>query len=849
MSAVLADAIAEAAARQAQGEAGCFHCGRPLAPGACWQATIEGSARAMCCAGCAAAGQAIADAGCAAYYATRAAFAPPAACAAEPEAGPESGSAAGPRGEAEFTVEGVRCAAGAWLVERSIGQLTGVRAARMDLAGARVTVRWDPSACSADAILRRLRTIGLAAWPGAAPRHGAGLERARRALLRQISVAGLSTLQVTMYALPAWLVGVVEDDARGGGADSGPAETMDWAGLLFALPALLYSARPFFGGAWRGLRRGAPDADLPLALGIGAAFVGSCAALLSGAGEVYFGSVALFIFLLLGSRYLELAARRQAAGALERLQRGLPQSALRLRGDPLARDTESVPAGALQAGDLVLVQAGQAAPADGIIHEGDTVVDLALLSGESRSRRRGPGDTLPGGALNVGQAIVLRVISGAGDSTLALLVRLAERAVQGKPALARHAERAAGWFMGALLALALLVFCAWLPSDAARAWQAALAVLVAGCPCALSLATPSALAAATDRLLRRGVLAVRPHTLETFDRATHVVFDKTGTLTHGRPVLRQASPVGALGVDACLRIAAALEADNPHPLAQPIRAAADAAQAQQQGDDEGGEEGGEEGDEDGEDAAPLAAERVRFVIGQGVEGWVGGRCYRLGSAAWVEGVAGGMARAAVPAGTTAVWLGNADGWLARFDLCDELRPDAADVVRRLRAAGKTVLLLSGDDHDTTQQIAAQLGIAGALGGKLPEEKLNYVRRLQRQGAVVAMVGDGVNDAAVLRGADVSFALGRGAELAQLHAAQLHADVVLLGEGLQPLADAADTARRTLAVIRQNLAWVTLYNLVAIPAAALGLLQPWMAGIGMAAGSALVVLNALRLRAD
>ena len=847
MSAVLADAIAEAAARQAQGQgqAGCFHCGRPLAPDTCWQATIEGSARAMCCAGCAAAGQAIADAGCAAYYATRAAFAPPATCAAEPEAGSASasGPATGPRGEAEFTVDGVRCAAGVWLVERCIGQLTGVRAAQMDLAGGRVTVRWDPAACSADAILQRLRTIGLTAWAGGAPRHGAGLERARRTLLRQMSVAGLSTLQVTMVALPAWLVGVVEDDARGGGADSGPAETMDWAGLLFALPALLYSARPFFGGAWRGLRRGVPDVDLPLALGIGAAFVGSCAALLSGAGEVYFGSVALFIFLLLGSRYLELAARRQAAGALERLQRGLPQSALRLRGDPPARDTEPVPAAALQAGDLVLVQAGQAAPADGVIHEGDTVVDLALLSGESRTRRRGPGDTLPGGALNVGQAIVLRVISGAGDSTLALLVRLAERAVQGKPALARRAERAAGWFMGGLLALALLVFCAWLPSDAARAWQAALAVLVAGCPCALSLATPSALAAATDRLLRRGVLAVRPHTLETFDRATHVVFDKTGTLTHGRPVLRQAVPVGALGVDACVRIAAALEADNPHPLAAPIRAAAEAAEAAA-GAHEAGEKGDAECDNDGEDAAPLLAERVRFVVGQGVEGWVGGRCYRLGSASWVEGVAGGVARAAVPAGTTAVWLGNADGWLARFDLCDELRPDSGDVVRRLRAAGKTVLLLSGDDHDTTQQIAAQLGIAGALGGKLPEEKLNYVRRLQRQGAVVAMVGDGVNDAAVLRAADVSFALGRGAELAQLHA-----DVVLLSEGLQPLADAAGTARRTLAVIRQNLAWVTLYNVMEIPAAALGLLQPWMAGIGMAAGSALVVLNALRLRAD
>lgn len=839
MSAVLADAIAEAAARQARGEpGGCFHCGRPLLPDAGWQATIEGSPRAMCCAGCAAAAHAIVDAGCAAYYATRAGFAPTATCTA-PEHEPTSVSAPSAAGEGDFSVDGVRCAAGAWLVERRVGQLNGVREARLDLARARLAVRWDPAACDADAVQRCLHGIGIACWPCTGAHRGERFERARRTLLRQLGVAGLSTLQVAMVALPAWLARVADDDASGG--EHGTDGTVGWAGLLFTLPSFLYSARPFFGGAWRGLRRGAPGIDLPLELAIGAAFVGSCAALLSGAGETYFGSLALFIFLLLGCRYLELAARIDAAGALERLQQGLPQTALRLRGDPLARDTEVVPAAALQAGDLVLVQAGQAAPADGIIHEGDTVLDLSLLSGESRTRVRGPGDTLPGGALNVGQAIVLRVVAGAGDSTLALLVRLAERAAQGKPALARRTERAAGWFMGGLLALAVLAFCAWLPVDAARAWQAALAVLMAACPCALSLATPSALAAAGERLLRRGVLALQPHTLETFDRATHVVFDKTGTLTYGRPVLRQALPVGGLGVDACLRIAAALEADNPHPLAQPIRAAAQAAAVQNKDDAQ----------ENEEETEALAAERLHFVVGQGVEGYVGERCYRLGSAAWVAGVAGGVARAAVPPGTTSVWLGNGDGWLARFDLCDELRPDAAGVVRRLRAAGKTVLLLSGDDQAATQAVAAQLGISGALGGKLPEEKLNHVRRLQRGGAVVAMVGDGINDAAVLCGADVSFAMGgktgvagQGAELAQLYA-----DAVLLGDGLQPLAEALDTARRTLAVIRQNLAWVTVYNLAAIPAAAVGLLQPWMAGIGMAAGSALVVLNAMRLRRD
>ena len=474
-------------------------------------------------------------------------------------------------------------------------------------------------------------------------------------------------------------------------------------------------------------------------------------------------------------------------------------------------------------GDLVLVRAGQAIPADGVIVDGDTEVDLALLTGESRTQRKAVGDSLPGGAVNAAQTIILRVTSTATDSTLAMLVRLVEKAGQGKPALALWADRVAAWSVVALLVLTVAVFCAWQAVEPSRAWQAAVAVLVVTCPCALSLATPTALAAATDRLLRRGVLAVKPHTLETLERATHIVFDKTGTLTLGRPVLRQAVPVGSQPVESCLRIAAALEADNPHPIAQAIREACETS---------------------GGGAASGMAEQVRYLVGQGVEGQVNGRPYRLGSAAFVEGVAGGVARSAAPTGTTSVWLGTAGGWLARFDLSDGLRPEAAAVVQRFKDGGKTVVLLSGDEQRAAQAVAGQLGIATALGGRLPDEKLAYVRGLQNQGAVVAMVGDGINDAAVLSGADVSFAMGRGAELAQLHA-----DGVLLGVGLLPLADAAETARRTLAVIRQNLIWASVYNLVAIPAAASGLLNPWMSGIGMAASSALVVLNALRLRTN
>lgn len=819
MSAVLQEAV-RAAADAAAGTparalpAGCFHCGLPVPHDSRWQATIGGNVQRMCCPGCAAAAQAIVDGGFADYYATRTAYATQADLEAANAPELDLVDGAGLDGAASFTVEGIRCAACVWLIERRLQQVPGVLDASLNVATERLFVRWDPSGCRPSSILRTLRAIGYTAYPYDAQRHGEQLERARKTLFRQLFVAGLSMMQVMMYAVPVYM-------ADEGTMDAAMTALMHWASFFLTLPAVLYSARPFFAGAWRDLRRGMPGMDVPVALGIGAAFVGSVHALLISHGDVYFDSVTMFVFLLLGSRYLELGARRKAAGALERLQQGLPPSALRLSGDPRLRDTELVMAASLRVGDLVLVRAGQAAPADGTIVDGETEVDLALLTGESRTQQRGIGDPVPGGAVNVAGTIVLRVTSTAHDSTLAMLVRLVERAGQGKPALALWADRVAAWFVLGLLCLTVLAYVAWLQVDPSRAWQVAIAVLVVSCPCALSLATPTALAAATDRLLRRGVLAVQPHTLETFDRATHVVFDKTGTLTHGRPVLRQTLSVGPLPGFDCLRIAAALEADNPHPLALAIREAVV--------------------------ASPLEAGRadqVQFMVGQGVEGWVEGRYYRLGSAAWVAGVAGGQARAAVPAGTTAVWLGNSEGWLARFDLADGLRQEAADVVQRIRASGKTVVLLSGDEQHTAQAVAARLGISTAIGGKLPQEKLAYVRRLQQEGAVVAMVGDGINDAAVLRGADVSFAMGRGAELAQLHA-----DGVLLGDSLAPLADTLDTARRTLAVIRQNLAWATVYNVAAIPAAAVGLLNPWLAGIGMAASSAVVVLNALRLRKD
>ncbi len=790
----------------------CFHCGLPVPAGSRWSVAVDGAPRQMCCPGCEAVAASIVASGCADYYLNRTEFAAPAdlAALAPPELVLYDAGAAADAAvvDAVYSVDGIRCAACVWLIERRLRALAGVRAADMNVTSGRLSVSWNDAECRPSAILGTLRQIGYAAYPFDPQRHGEQLERERKKLFRQLFIAGLSMMQVMMYALPVYL-------ANDGTMDADMTALMHWASLLLTLPALLYSAQPFWRGAWIGISTRMPGMDVPVALGVAAAAGGSIVALLRGGGDVYFDSVTMFIFLLLGSRYLELSARRAAAGALENLRHALPAAAARMALFPGSRRTELVASSALQAGDMILVRPGEAVAADGVIVEGDTDVDLALLTGESRAQRRAVGDELPGGAVNTGQPVVLRVTRAARQSTMALLVELVERAGMGKPRIAQWADRVAAWFVAALLLFAVAVWVAWHLSDPARAWQVAVAVLVVSCPCALSLATPTALAAATSRLLRSGVLVVQPHVLETLHRATHIIFDKTGTLTRGQPALRAVRLFGAATRAECLAVAAALEESSTHPLGAALRAAA---------------------------AGPRReARELRQTAGQGIEGVVDGVHFRLGSAAFAGAVA--AQAGAPPDDASQVFLAGPGGVLACFELADALREDAGDVVRQFQRRGMDVILLSGDAPALAARVAGQLGIARALGGQMPEQKLAFVQALQAQGAVVAMVGDGVNDAAVLRAADVSFAMGGGSDLARMHA-----DCVLMSNRLADLGDCARTASRTLAVVRQNLAWATLYNTCAIPAAALGMLNPWMSSIGMSVSSAVVVINALRLRA-
>lgn len=712
--------------------------------------------------------------------------------------------------EAALILEGITCAACIWLNEQHLSGLRGVDGVEINYATRRAYVRWDEREVRLSDILKAVADIGYRAHPFDSRRYDEVQRRERRTALWRLFVAGFGMMQVMMYAFPTYIAdGEMTADIEA---------LMRAASLLLTLPVVLYSAAPFFSSAWRDLRLRRVGMDVPVALGIAAAFIASVSATITGSGEVYYDSITMFVFLLLGGRFLEMNARARASRGAEELLKLIPAFAERAPGYPGDRATERVSVVQLRAGDHVLVAPGAGIPADGRVVEGETEVDEALLSGESRPVPKRAGDRLAGGAINVASPVWLAVEQVGSNTVLAGILRLLDRAAGEKPAIAQLSDRVARWFVAALLAVAAATAIGWYLHDPSRALWITVSVLVVSCPCALSLATPAALTAATGALTRIGVVVTRGHALETLSRATHVVFDKTGTLTHGHMELVHIEPLGLARNDS-LALAAALERGSEHPIGQALGAAASGL------------------------AAPQVTE-IRNVPGAGIEGRLNSRRVRLGSPRFVAELAGPRPKVncmrAEP-GCTQAALGGEDGWMAVFALADTPRAGSRSLVEALQRSGRKVVLLSGDHEDAAVRLAQELGIEEVKAEATPAEKLAYVRRLQEQGAVVAMVGDGVNDAPVLAGAAVSIAMGGGTQ-----AAQGSSDMILLSDRPEHLAVAFETAARTLRVIRENLIWAVVYNAVVLPLAIAGFVTPWLAGLGMSTSSLAVVLNALRL---
>ncbi len=786
----------------------CFHCALPIPSDCDLTIEVDGAGKPVCCPGCQAVATLILGSGMESYYDMRDA---PEPGVGRPDASDDEwrvfdredmlaafAEQHGDSATVNVYVAGMYCSACSWLIETSLGRTDGIGSAEVNPVTHRVRISFQPAKIGFGRVLALLANLGYKPQPLTPESTERPELIEQRTALKRLLVASLGMMQAMMFA-----VALYAGDYQG--IDEGMQGFLRIVSFIVTTPVVFYSARPFFAGAIRGLRARQPGMDLPVSIAVGSAYAASVYSTLTGGEAVWYDSVSMFVFFLTLGRFLEMRARHRAVDRTVALTSILPNTVTLLEGG----ERSVVPVSSLVAGNRIVVGPGESIPADGRLIAGDTSVDESLLTGESEAVARGPGDVVVAGSVNRDASIEIEVSKTGIDTTLGAISRMSERARYARPAFVRLADRIASYVVVALLAVAAVVATAWYLLEPDRAFVVTLSVLVVTCPCALALATPAAFAAAGSRLSDLRLLITQGEAIEAISRANRFVFDKTGTLTYGRPVVTDCRVLDdSLTERDAMRVAAALEADSTHPLAQAFPANGDST----------------------------VATECRAVAGLGVAGDVKGQSWRLGKREFVESRADSESSHA-----TRVWLGRDGRAVAVFEIADQLRADAADTVSRLRAAGAKVTLLSGDAEGPVEQVARQLAIDDMHASCTPQDKLDVIRRFQADGDTVVMVGDGINDAPVLAAADASIAPAHAASLAQTSA-----DVIMLGEHLAPVVTIVRIARQTMRIVRQNLGWAIVYNAGALPLAAMGLVPPWLAAIGMSASSLIVVLNALRL---
>ncbi len=725
--------------------------------------------------------------------------------------------------ESFVVLDGMHCAACALSIEDALKQVNGVSDVDVSAATRRARVVWDPARVLPSQWMAAVNKAGYRCLPAMdALLREQRLRESRRALWRWL-VAGFCMMQVMMYAWPAY-------QATPGDLSLEMETLLRWASWVISLPVMFFACGPFFSSALRDIRERRVSMDLPVALGMLITFVVSTLGTFDPEGafgrEVYYDSLTMFVFFLLSGRLLELRLRDRTAGALEAVANRLPDSVE--RKDAATGEWVRVTTRRLRVGDVVRVLPGEAFPADGRIAAGHTQADEALLTGESRPVDKPLNAQVCAGSYNL-RAAVEMCVEHTGDATrFAQVVALMESAALQKPRLAQLADKVARPFLVGVILAAIGAAVWWWPSSPSHAAMVAVAVLIVTCPCALSLATPVSMLTAAGTLARNGVLVRNLQGLESLAAVDTVVFDKTGTLTRdGLSVLgmEEFSEAG-LARQQAFALAVALAQRSLHPVSRAVL-------------DYGRDRVSEA------DIEKWGLESVQEVSGSGVSAIVRHPAFpgewltaKLGSARFSGASARGDGVQEVVLsleiqGTARVAL--------RFELCEDIRRESTAVVQELKRAGIRVELLSGDNAAVVQRVAQQTGIDEAHGDCMPQDKLARLRQLQAEGRHVAMVGDGLNDGPVLAGAHVSFAFGRSVPLAQARS-----DFVVMGDQLELVWQTLLLARRTMRIVRQNLLWSALYNAVCVPLAIAGYMPAWLAGLGMAASSLLVVLNASRL---
>ncbi|MCH8537701.1 MAG: cadmium-translocating P-type ATPase [Alkalimonas sp.] len=786
----------------------CFHCHEPVLTGQTFTLEFEQQQRTFCCAGCHAVADTIIQQGLADYYRYRTepatkAEAMPAELSAElasfdsPDVLADLTTSQGERNKIELSISGISCAACAWLIERRLKQISGLYSISVNSGTQRAMVEWHPEQLKLSRILQEIASLGYQASPFAADEEEKTYKEELRRYLKRLAVSGVLSMQVMMLAIALYF-------GEWTGIDPEHQDYMRWISMLLTTPVAFYAALPFVTSAWRSIVNRKMNMDVPVSLAIYYTFFASAYATLTESGEVYFESVCMFVFFLQLGKFFEYRARSKARDATSNLLKIMPVTATQLiDGQP-----QSTSAKRLQAGDLILVKAGETLPADGEIVSGSSSVDESMLTGEYLPIHKAPGASVLAGSINHDGVLQVQVSQPLALSRLGQIIQLQQDTLNQKPELAEKTDQLAQYFVERLLLIALATFLVWFFwIDASRAFWVTLSVLVATCPCALALATPTAITCSLAQLNRKHILIKNNRVLDRLPELDQIVFDKTGTLTQGRFSVHQVHVlVDELDQKQLLNLVANLERHSEHPIGKAF---------QPYLTDE------------------LALSNVQIHIGAGLSASHQGKQLRVGNAAFCQ---------AEPVDGAMVYVACDNVVLAAIELQDEVRPEVPALLSTLKAQGYQLGLLTGDSSNQAERLAEQLGFDWLEKGCSPEGKVAVIQQLStNKQQKVMMVGDGINDSACFHAADVSVTLQGSTDVAKNQA-----DVLILRNDLGLLLTLLAGAEKSARTIKQNLAWSVGYNVIIIPLAVVGLVSPYVAVLGMSFSSLLVVSNSLRL---
>ncbi|MFT6266974.1 MAG: Cu2+-exporting ATPase [Oleiphilaceae bacterium] len=799
----------------------CYHCEEIIPPGFNAVLTISNQQQAFCCYGCLAIAETIVSGGLENFYLHRT------HASEKPDPLNQSQqdeiylyddkalqedfvTVTNGISETHLSIGGITCAACIWLIERESNNIIGIDRLTINHTSHRAILTWNDDVCSLSTVLLKIRKLGYKASPYQDDLAKRQAQLEKRTSIFRIAVAGIATMQNMMFSLPLYL----------GNADSIDPEFIAlfrWVSLIMCTPVVFFSALPFLKAALRDIQTRHLTMDLPVSIAILAAYAASSYITLFSSSnlesDVYFDSVAMFTFFLLLGRFFEMQTRHKHLNSDADFNQLLPATAR-------VKTTEgeiSKPAHKIEIGDVLIIHQGQVAPADGIIIEGQSHFDESALTGEFLPIHKSIGHVVNGGTANVENTVLITTTATPKYSRVAAIIRMLDQAQHEKPLTVQLADIVASYFVAFVLLAASVAGVFWYFIEPEAVFPIVLSILVVTCPCALSLATPTAMTSVNTYLRSKGLLMVKGHTLEAMNSITDIIFDKTGTLTEGKLQLSNTTIYNGISESKAKIVAAALEHHSRHPIANAFKSYFNEK-----------------------------ADQVETTLGYGLQGSFNGKTYRLGNIAFALNNASPRDKIHASSDVHIFLSMLSDDQqyqlLAQFELSDTLRAESIDCVEVFQAQGFQVHILSGDHLNSVQHIAHLLGINHIKAAQSPEQKLNYVRKLQQEGKEVAMVGDGINDLPVLSGAKLSIAMGGASDITKLNS-----DAVLLNSHMSVLNLAFQSANRARKIIKQNMAWAIGYNLLMLPLAAMGLVPPYFAALGMSLSSLVVVFNSLRLK--